>query len=71
MLYNEDNIRKLEGKNVKVLTKTNRVLSGKLKNKDDEYIEVINRFGSSSYIHKCNILRLCEEIEVIERNNNR
>lgn len=61
MLYNEDNIAKLINKKVRVLTKTNRVLSGRLKNRDNNYIELINDFGSVSIIHKCNILRLCEE----------
>lgn len=61
MLYNEDNIAKLINKKVRVLTKANRVVSGRLKNRDNDYIELINDFGSVSIIHKCNILRLCEE----------
>lgn len=63
MLYNEDNIVKLENKKVRVLTRANRVVSGRLKNRDTDYIEIINDFGSVSIIHKCNILRLCEECD--------
>lgn len=66
MLYNEDNIVKLENKKVRVLTKANRVVSGRLKNRDSDYIEIINDFGSVSIIHKCNILRLCEECDFEE-----
>ena len=65
MLYDEDKIKSLEGKKVKILLRANNnVITGYLHNRDMDYIEIKNEPTSKvgSYIHKCNIIRMIEVI---------
>lgn len=65
MLYDEDKIKSLEGKKVKILLRANNnVITGYLHNRDMDYIEIKNEPTSKvgSCIHKCNIIRMIEVI---------